>query len=398
VTGEIFQAILDEFNRTNKYGISVIGTAYEGFGSLDDAMQTAISSGSLPEVVVDYGYRARLWETSGALADLTPYVDDPVWGLTADEQADFFPTFWAEDMTAKGSASIRLGIPYYRSAYVLFYNQTWAAELGYPEPPVTPEDFRLRACAAAESIAGSGNKTNLVKGGLLITPEPGALTAWIYAFGGEIVNPEAGGYLFKTPETRQAFTYLKGLQESGCARSDSKVDASAEFADRRALFLAGSLYDIPSQRDAILQTNSGDAWQVIPFPSGQQPVVDTYGPSLLMTRSTDAQQLASWLVIEWLVYPPNQAEYVQQLGVYPTRQNTLSYLSHAELTASQWIQALGLLPDAHAEPILQSWDTVRWVLSDASLELFSPQVGADQVPSLIDQLDGVAQEIFNQVR
>jgi len=398
VTGSILQAILDEFNRTNKYGITVIGNAYDSFGSLDDAMEAAISSGSLPDVVLDYGYQARQWETSGVLADLTPYVDDPVWGLSADEQADFISTYWSEDLTVGGPKTIRLGIPYYRSAYLLFYNQTWAAELGYSRPPVTPEDFRARACAAAESVAKSGSKTNLGKGGWLITPEPGSLVGWIYAFGGDIVNPEAPGYLFKDPETSQAFTYLKGLQMSGCAWTDNKVDSQAEFANRHALFVVGSLFDIPSQRAAFSQAGTNDEWEVIPFPSDRQPVVDTYGPSLLMTSSTTTRQLASWLVIEWLVYPPNQAKLVQQLGVYPTRQNTLSYLTYAEQAGAQWAQALRLLPDVHGEPTLPSWNTMRWALSDASSELFSPQFGTDQISSFVEELDGVAQEIFNQVR
>ncbi|HSB67618.1 MAG TPA: extracellular solute-binding protein [Anaerolineales bacterium] len=397
VTGEIFQAIVDEFNRTNKYGITITANAYEDYGSLDDAMEAAINSGSLPDVVVDYGYRARHWDTSGILTDLAPYVDDPVWGLTDDEQADFISSFWSEDLVADGNNPRRLGIPFYRSAYVLFYNQTWASDLGYSGPPITPEDFRVRACAAAESIARSGDKTSLGSGGWLITSEPGALVGWIHAFGGDVVSPEGEGYLFNNPETIQAFTFLKSLQQSGCAWVDSEADAQAVFANRQALFIVGSLLDIPAQRAAFAQAGSGDEWVVISFPSSQQPVVDTYGPSLLVTRSTTLQQLAAWLVIEWLVYPPNQAEFVQQLGVYPTRQSTLSYLIHTEQAGAQWAQALGLLPEARGEPTLASWDVMRWAVSDASARLFSVQFGTEQTASLVEELDGVAKEIISQV-
>lgn len=399
-TGAALQAILDEFNRTNKWGITVQTSPYEGFGRLDEAVESALTSDSLPDMLVDYGYQARHWDGNGILTDLTPYVNDPAWGLTSDEQVDFYPSFWAEDLVVAGSTrqTRRLGIPFYRSAYVLFYNQTWARELGYPDLPATPEDFRVRACAAAESVARQGDKSNLGKGGLLITPQPGALVGWIHAFGGGITNPDSTGYLFNTPETRRAFESLKGLQESGCAWSETGAEPQKEFANRQALFVVGSLFDIPAQREAFIQATSTDEWVVIPFPSSNQPVVDAYGPSLLITRSTPAQQLAAWLVIEWLVYPPNQAEWVKELKTYPTRQNTLSYLSEAVRASPQWAQALKLLPDARSEPSLASWSVVRWALEDATAQLFNPQFSADQIPSLLENLDSVAAEVFSQVR
>ncbi len=92
------QAILDEFNHTNKWGITVQAYAYEGFGRLDEAVESSLTSESLPDVLVDYGYQARHWDESRVLTDLVPYVNDPVWGLTSDEQADFYPSFWAEDL------------------------------------------------------------------------------------------------------------------------------------------------------------------------------------------------------------------------------------------------------------------------------------------------------------
>jgi multiple sugar transport system substrate-binding protein len=399
-TGTVLQTILDEFSRTNQWGITVQTSTYEGFGRLDEAMEAAITSETLPDVLVDYGYQAQHWDGGGLVTDLTPYVNDPVWGLNSVEQGDFYPSFWAEDQVIGTSTSQprRLGIPFYRSAYVLFYNQSWARELGYPNPPATPQDFKAQACAAARSITTQVDKSSPSTGGWLITPQPAALMGWIYAFGGGITNPGAPGYLFNTNETRQAFEFLKGLQESGCAWSDAGVDPQSEFTNRRTLFVVGSLFDIPAQLESFVQAGSTDEWLVIPFPSSSQPVVDTYGPSLLVIRSTPAQQLAAWLVIKWLVYPQNMTELVNAIETYPTRLSTLSYLSETVSTGSPWGEALGLLPDAHSEPSLASWSVMRWALNDAMTELMNPQLSADQIPSLLEKLDNVAAEIFTQVR
>lgn len=398
-SGAILQTILNEFNRSNPWGIIVQTSAFEGFGRLDEAMEAAIPSSTLPNVLMDYGYQAQHWDGSELVADLTPYVNDPLWGLTSAEQADFFTGFWAEDLAMATSASQtrRLGIPFYRSAYVLFYNQSWARELGFSAPPATPQDFKAQACAATQAIIAQGDKSNLSKGGWLVTPQPGVLAGWIYAFGGEITNPFTPGYLFNTTETRQAFEFLKGMQVSGCLWSDAGLNPQIEFAGRRTLFVVESLFDVPTQRDAFTQAGNADEWLVIPFPSGRQPVVDTYGPSLLVTRSTPAQQLAAWLVVKWLISPPNLTEWVKVTGTLPTRHSVLSYLDQADSTRPQWDEALRLLPDAHGEPSLTSWSVMRWALNDAMTELMNPQLSTDQIPTLLENLDNVAAEIFTQV-
>jgi multiple sugar transport system substrate-binding protein len=399
-TGAILQTILDEFNRSNQWGIIVQTSAYEGFGRLDEAMEAAIPSSTLPDMLIDYGYQAQHWDESEVVADLNPYVNDPLWGLISAEQADFYPGFWAEDLVKATSANLarRLGIPFYRSAYVLLYNQSWARELGYPAPPATPQDFKAQACAATQAITEQGDKSSLSKGGWLVTPQPGVLAGWIYAFGGEITNPGAPGYLFNTTETRQAFEFLKGMQVSGCLWSDAGLNPQTEFASRRTLFVVESLLDVPTQREAFTQAGNLDEWLVIPFPSGRQPVVDTYGPSLLVTRSTPARQLAAWLVVKWLVSPPNLAEWVKATNTLPTRQSVLSSLGEAASARPQWDEALGLLPDAHGEPSLPSWSVMRWALNDAMTELMNSQLSTDQIPTLLENLDNVAVEIYTQVR
>jgi multiple sugar transport system substrate-binding protein/sn-glycerol 3-phosphate transport system substrate-binding protein len=399
-TGSALQAILDEFNRTNQWGITVNASSYEGFGKLDDAVEAALSTDSLPDVLVDYGYLGRHWDNNNILVDLTPYVNDPVWGFTSDEQNDFIQVFWEEDLVSAEEAAParRLGIPFYRSAYVMFYNQSWGSELGYLKPPVSAVEFRERACAAADYVARQEGKSDPGRGGWLVTPQPGVMAGWIYAFGGRITDPGGQGYLFNTPETMQALQFLKGLQESGCAWTESGLDPQSEFANRQALFMVGSLFDIATQQQAFVQAGSSDEWIVIPYPSNTEPVVDSYGPSLFITQSSPGKQLASWLLIEWLVNPPNQAEWATVLQAYPTRLSAMNYLPEVSSTNPQWLQALELIPAARSEPTLASWRTVRWTLEDAMMQLLVPPFGAEQIPTLLEDLDSVAAVIVTQVR
>jgi multiple sugar transport system substrate-binding protein len=397
-TGAALKAILDEYSRTNQWGITVNVESYEGFGRLDEAVESAIISGTLPDLVIDYGYQGQHWDGSGIIMDLTPYVEDPLWGYTSGEVADFYPGFWSEDMVGGGrtGGTRRLGIPFYRSGYVIFYNQSWAEELGFTKPPSNMQEFKSQACESVVLAAATSVSTDTHKGGWLITSQPGEAAGWIYAFGGEISNPQASGYLFDTTETRQAFTYLKGLVDNGCAWSDPNIDTQSEFANRGALFMVGSLFDIPAQQQAFTKAANQDQWTVIPFPSSRQPIVDSYGPSIMVLASTPAKQLAAWLVTKWLVFPHNQISWVERIDAYPTRQSAANFLIENPGVNPQWNQALELLPDAKSEPSQVSWSVVRWALSDAMAELLDPQTSSDQIPAILSRLTSTAEEISNQ--
>ncbi len=118
----------------------------------------------------------------------------------------------------------------------------------------------------------------------------------------------------------------------------------------------------------------------------------------MITRSTPAGQLASWLVAKWLVYPPVQIDWVKAIGAYPSRQSSMSTLSEDKRVGEHWSQALSLLPVARSEPSLASWGMMRWALNDAMATLIDPKFKSDEIPALLENLDNTAVEIFNQVR
>ena len=399
--GALLQDILDEFNRTNRWDITVEVTAFEGLDRLEEAVDAALIAGNLPDLLAAYNYQALHWDASGTvLVDLNEYAGDPTWGLSADEQADFLPAFWDQDIASRAGASPRrLGVPLHRSAVVLYYNQSYAWSLGFSNRPATPYDLRVRACAAAEANASDGQSGNDGTGGWLITPQPSLLVGWIYAFGGEFVRPDGRGYQFNTTETAQALDYLKGLQDSGCAWQAAGSDPAVELAARRALFYVGSLSELPAVQAAFDAAGSQDSWTVLPFPGADgSPVLVTYGPSLMITRSEPEQELAAWLALEWLVYPPNQAQWVAASYLLPVRQSTLGFLSESISANPHWAAALESLPAARSEPAYASWGVMRWALNDAMAELFTPAFTAGQIPDLLEALDQAALEIFNQVR
>ena len=397
----LLQNMISEFNRSNAWGITIQATAYDGLSWMEQAVESGLSSGTLPDLLVGYNYQARHWDASGrVLVDLNEYASDPTWGLSAEEQADFYPAFWSEyAYTSATGAAKRLGLPLHRSALVVYYNRSFSLSLGFSGLPESTYELRLRACAAAEANTSDGQSGNDGTGGWLITPQPSLLVGWVYAFGGEIARPDGRGYQFNSAEAGQALDYLKGLQDSGCAYQALGVDPAVEFATRRALFYTGSLSELPAVEAAFAAAGNRDSWTILPLPGDEgDPVLVTYGPALLITRSETERELAAWLAAEWLVDPSNQAQWVAANNLLPVRQSTLDLLGNPLAENPHWAAAVALLPLARSEPAYASWSVMRWALNDAMAALFDPAFTSGQIPDLLKTLDQTALEIFTQVR
>ncbi|MBN1146895.1 MAG: extracellular solute-binding protein [Anaerolineales bacterium] len=390
--GEVVDSLVDEFNLTNQWGIMVAPVYQGGLDGISASMEAALASGETPDLAVGYLHQALAWNAQQKLVNLRDYVDDPVWGMSLEEQADFYPVFWEQDVVD----GRRLGIPAQRSAQLLYYNVTWARELGFSAPPVLPRQFSEQACMAAWANKQDADHENDGAGGWIISTNYSAMLGWMYAFGGDIVKmPEPAldqsVYQFNTPEIEEAFTFLRSLYDPGCAWVAESEYPNLEFARRLGLFATDSVMGIAHQEAAFGQTGNRDQWTVIPFPSpSQNPAIDVYGPSFVMLVSSPERQLASWVFIKWLSSPQNQARMVEASSAFPLRVSTLDFLEGYKNRHPQWAAALQTLPFAHSEPPFQSWGTVRWALSDAGLQLFRSYFETSQIPGLLDFLDQTA--------
>jgi ABC-type glycerol-3-phosphate transport system substrate-binding protein len=404
--GQVIRDIVDDFNLSNPWSIVVVPVVQGNLDELYANLDTALKEGDPPDLVTAYLYQALRWEAAEALVDLQDYVADPVWGFKPEEQADFYPVFWNQDLIRDK----RLGIPAQMSGQLLYYNRTWAQKLGYGAPPAKPEHFEQQACAAAKANREDEDPSNDNTGGWIIAgqdrPDYSAMLAWIYAFGGKIVQtPDEiasqptqteirSPYQFDTPEVEAAFTYLRGLYDDGCAWFSSDPYSDAEFATRQGLFATGSVMDLPFVTKAFQNAGNGDNWTVIPFPSPElHPTIDVYGPSFQVLASSSRRQLAAWVFIKWMVSPENQARWVQVSSAYPLRRSELDLLDTYQRHNLQWGEAVKFLEYAQGEPPLASWDTVRWALGDAGTQLFRSYFTIDQVPNLALLLDRTAAEL-----
>jgi ABC-type glycerol-3-phosphate transport system substrate-binding protein len=389
----LFESQIAQFNTENEWGIIVRGEGKGNYSELFLQTEAALKESTAPQIVVGFPEHALEWQDHGVV-DLTPYLNDPMYGLSPTEVSDFPAVIWEQD-EVDGK---RLGLPLQRTARFLLYNRSWARELGFESAPATPAEFEQQACSAHRALGEDADPSNDALGGWLIDTHPMTPLSWMIAFGGGA--QEADGYRFLTPGNIAAFRFVKTLQLKNCAWVPSlDLPVFDRFAARQALFATASLEDFPDHSRAFSAAGSTDEWTALKFPGDERDALVVYGSSLILFESNEITQLASWLFMRWILSAENQARWVQSTGLFPLRNSARNLLGDYEATHPQWADAVMLLSEAETTPRLASWRVVRVMLEDGFRDMFDtirhPDLTEGQVPLILKQMDDTAQDLNN---
>ncbi len=400
----VFTNQLAQFNTINQWGIVVYQTQQGNYADLFDSVDTALTSTQRPDLVAALPEQALIWAAKGAVVDLNPYVYDPAWGLTASEIADIPSAFWMQDWVD----GQQLGVPAQRSARFLFYNQTWARELGFDSTPATADEFRQQACAANQYWRKDSDKTNDGYGGWIVSSQPDTVLSWLLAFGGGVIKD--GNIQFATAANQLALEFLKGLYDENCAWISTEPNPYVSFARRSALFVTGDLAEAPRLARTLTRLGNSDEWTVLPFPGKNGTALVTSGSSYTLLQSTpdgvgaaegtgtfSAQtQLAAWLFVRWLLSPENQAKWVEATGLLPLRFSALDLLGQYHTDHPQWHIAVGYIPEAQGRPQLAAWRKAQHILGDGAEFIFRTNLAVEKIPSVLNEMDAMVEELSNE--
>jgi len=385
------QAALEEliwkFNSTNKWGITVVAEYQGDRAEIDQKLQSVIGAPDAPDLVELYPGQAADYQLAQALADMTSLVESIKWGLSPQEQVDFFPGIYLQDINPTfGDA--RLGFPFYRSAQVLYYNQDWLAGLkaagliDFDGPPATPEQFQSAACAARQQpFSQSAPEGSL---GYEINLDASTFASFTFAFGGVLFDASSGQYTFDTPAAIAALTFLQDLVEEDCAAAVREpYGDQADFAQGSLLFAVGSSAGLPYYDDAVAE-GAAFAWSVAAIPhTTANPVMVVHGPSLSLTRGTPESELAAWLFVRHLASLESQASWARASLYFPVRPGAAAGLADHFAANPAYRAAFDLLPYSQPEPSTPGYDAVRDMLAEALAAILA---GAEVDETLI-QLD-----------
>lgn len=354
--GEVLTEIINQFNASNDWGIEVVSVAKDGHGDVEFDFYRALATSDEPNVIIAYSNVLASFWYQEILEDVNSYFHDPQYGLPADVKADFYP----QALKAGDFDHARVGFPFSQSGNVIFYNRTWAIELGFQTPPHNTAEFIDQACAASRANNHDADPSNDGTGGLVLYPGTANILSWIYAFEGEIFTPETQQYAFDSPPVQEVAIFLQELNRRGCAYQTEGYP-NPEFATRKALFTTSSSVGCQYQeKEFEKQGSMRDEWQLIAFPgkSGEQAIVIFPQMLGLVDRSPE-QNLASWLFMKYLTSPEVQAKWSRGSQYYPVRMSAIAGLSDFAAIHPQWASGVDLIDIGRAEPTHHSWKLVR---------------------------------------
>jgi ABC-type glycerol-3-phosphate transport system substrate-binding protein len=366
---------------------------------LIDDIDNKLKTSSTPQIVMATTEQLADWQKNWKiLINIDQYIQDPVWGLSAEQVAAFYPVIWNQDIVNEQ----RIGFPAIRTMEGIGYNRTWAHELGYEDPPLTLDEFYEQACKAAEKNNTSGVPGT---GGWFMDTDSHVALSWLAAFGSDkIFNATTGYYSFNTAENNQAFIYLRALSEKKCAWNneiplpEESTEPYTYFVSHQTLLTSLSVDEIPIQAAALKTAENTDDWVFLPYPTEDgNGVVLTYGYSYGMMASKPSEQLASWLVIRWLSEPEQMVRLAETTDTLPLTTATYEMMS----TTQQLDQAVALLGIAVTPPSDSSWEKVQLALKDAVWENMVQYQLIYGVPNspirtteeILKDLDNIAAEI-----
>jgi multiple sugar transport system substrate-binding protein len=357
------QAIVDDFNKTNAEGIQVTAVAQGNYNDIFNKMSQILNTSDVPALVVAYQNQAATYQLANALTDMTPLVNSAKWGLSAADQQDFFPGFWQQDIFPNYN-NARLGFPVYRSEEVLYYNTDWLKELGYDQAPTTPDQFKEAVCKAAKTPFTKSTATGSSIGYEYYTGDASHLAAWTYAFGGNIYDSKTGQFTYNSDAVVNAAAFLQDLVKSGCVSLVAKqYDDQTDFGAGKTLFTTGSTSGINFYGDAVSK-GANFNWSIGALPhTTPDPVMNIYGASISIPKSTPEKELAAWLFLKFFGQADNQAKFAEATGYYPVRSSAQSSMTDFFNSQPAYKAGFDLLKYGIAEPPVPGYDAVRDALN-----------------------------------
>ncbi len=390
-TAKRLDQIVDEFNQVNVWGIHVKARGFSSQTVLYKQLRNESPDSPVPDLVAAPLDHLLNLHQQHPLVNLNSYVASQQWGMPAKDTEDFFLNIWAQDDVN----GYRYGVPAQREIYLLFYNQTWAQELGFTTPPLSTTQFQEQTCAAMQANLRTQRMGKIGTGGWLVDYDPVVMLSWLSAFATEEASKnQSQGLIYNTPASATSLEYMDNLYQKGCFWLGKNTSPYEYFSNRQALMISSNLSGISTLTDLLKHNKNNDQWKAIAYPSvDEKGLAFMDGPSYAVLYSSPEQQMASWLFIRWLVIARHQARLVESNLSLPVTQSALDNLQALAQKYPQWAQAAALLPTAQSLPANVAWKAASPVLSDLGWQVFHQPPTPFPPPLLLQQVDETIKDI-----
>lgn len=341
-----------------------------------------INSNNAPDLIIGYPDHFASYFSASALVNLQQFINDKDVGYTKAELEDFVDVYMPENRDFHPDyPEDYYGLPFNKSTEVLVYNRTFFKEL-YGDNYVNkiPQTWGELDTLGKEIIqkvkngdadeifveSVSGNKTTYLKMSDYLSdnlPAPqfypfsydssdNAFITLVRQFGGkytERVHIEKGYILFDNEEAKSALAYFQNMARQrvfALAASFNKKYNSDLVETIQVVMTVGSSAGVAYNASGRYEYELGAA--PIPYYSEDKKFVIQQGTNIAMlNQNSDAEKLAAWLFIKFMLEPENTAKFAVNTGGYlPVRTSAYEteeykeFLEDPALDQKLWSEAV----------------------------------------------------------
>ena len=390
-------ALIEEFNSSNQYAISVEAHHQGHYGTIEDLMNTAILSGELPNLVAGYANAVAGWANEGVVVDINLLFNSPAWGISAEEQANLnFNLLNVNQLDFAPFYGMRVAWANQNSLNVFYSNLDIIERLGFERRvPATLAEFEEISCAAAahEDYEGYPLDTGTSH-----------FESFVAAHGGAIFDSDAGEYIFESDEVAAAMEMFTRMLENDCAYLFAeRYQNTGDFSIGITPFAAGSSAGIPFITWDAATAEMTDEWVATAFP-GAEGVGDTiqlFVPSQAILTGSPEAEVATWLFVKYLAGSEAQLAWSGATGYFSIRNDievTEADFTEPRMPYVRFIEVQGILQDemvsVYSSPGLPSYSAVRGLVPNTIAEVVNGDVA---VADALAELNAEANELHEEL-
>ncbi len=346
--------LVDEFNAANP-GIHVTATFQGTYSDLFKKATSAIAAGTPPDLTIAYQNDVSNYIKSDAVIALDDLIADPTVGLTADDMKDIYPSF-IDHYPQYGNKVYSMA--FMRSMEVMFYNADMLSAAGFTTPPANWDDF-MKVCAAVSKPPDTYCYE--------LNTDASRFATWVWGRGGDMLSADGKTVAFNSQAGLDTMQYLSDLFTKKYAIVIAKAfQDQTDFSLGKIAFAFGSTAGLPYYKSAIDQAGKVKNWAIAPSPhTTPDPVVDLYGPSVAIFKTTPEREKAAFTFLKWLMSKNANAEWVQATSYFPARASTKDALADFISKNPLYGNAYGWLQYGKTEPTTAAWNPIRGFIADA---------------------------------
>ena len=282
---ELMLEIIDEFNSTNEWGITVVGETQGGYNDLYQKIIAGIPANQLPTMAVAYQNQAATYAVQEVLVNRWIPTSTARNGVTGFRTGGFLPHRYGCGYPAAVRWPLRVASLQVDGSDVLQRGLADGIGLRWSAGNAGKSSKRWRVQrrnnrSPARPVTGSPM-------GYVYSVDASRFATFVFSRGGNIIAPDGSGYAFGDQAGVDALTFWQGLTEKGCAKqATERYGDQTDFGNGYSLFTVGSISGLPYYGQAV-DAGADFEWSVNPPPhSTAEPRMNIYGASQSIFVST----------------------------------------------------------------------------------------------------------------